>query len=264
MNQNKHIDRGGQEATTIFDNRSLEVDYRTLQPLLKKGMQVLDVGCGTGAISKDIANAVGPSGSVIGIDNTAAFIESGKKTYRSIKNLALIHTDLFEYKPTKKFDLIVAARVLQWLNNPLEALVKMKSMLSPNGRISILDYNHEDLEWNPSPPQSMQQFYMTFLKWRQDANMNNQMGKELPSLLEKAGFRAIEKVNANEFYHRGMSDFHSKVGIWSKVASSDQMVKEGYLKEGLRLRAIQDYEEWLSVDAVSMTMKLEEVRAYNS
>ena len=168
MKGNKHIERNGHEATKIFDNRSLETDYRTLKPFLKKRMVVLDVGCGTGAISKDIAKIVGEAGKVIGIDNKEKFINSGKQTYKGIKNLQLIHADLFEFEPKEKFDLIVSARVLQWLNNPKEALFKMKTLLKPTGQISILDYNHQDLEWNPNPPQTMKFFYNTFLKWRED------------------------------------------------------------------------------------------------
>ena len=44
MKINKQIHRDGQEATKIFDNRSLKMDYRTLEPILEKGMVVLDVG----------------------------------------------------------------------------------------------------------------------------------------------------------------------------------------------------------------------------
>ena len=91
MKNNKHIERDGQTATKIFDNRNLSVDYRTLEPILKKGISVLDVGCGNGSISKDIAKIVGKLGKVIGIDNTAKFIESGNETYKNIENLNLLH-----------------------------------------------------------------------------------------------------------------------------------------------------------------------------
>ena len=155
MKDNKHIERDGQTAAKIFDNRSLSIDYRSLESILEEGMSVLDVGCGTGSISKDIANIVGNSGKVIGIDNTEKFIESGKETYKNIDNLNLIHSDLFDFGTNDKFDLITSARTLQWLSNPKEALLKMKSLLKPNGKISILDYNHNNLEWNPEPPQSM-------------------------------------------------------------------------------------------------------------
>lgn len=263
MKGNKHIERDGQKATNIFDNRSLDTDYRTLRPLLQKGMRVLDVGCGTGAISKDIALATAAHGKVIGIDNTQAFIESGKQSYQHIPNLELLHIDLFEFETAEPFDLIVSARVLQWLNSPLEAVYKMKSLLKPGGWLSILDYNHEALEWNPAPPQSMQEFYRTFLKWRKGAGMNNRMADDLSCLLQEAGLEAVQVINSDEYYDRSRPDYTSKVGIWSHVAGSTQMVEEGYLDDALRLQAIEEYNAWVANEAISMTMKLNEVRGMN-
>ncbi len=260
---NKYIERRETSATKIFDNRSLEADYRTLVPMLREGMRVLDVGCGTGAISSGIARRVGPTGTVTGIDTTARFIESGRGTYQDVPNLTLIHSDLFEFEPDETFDLIVSARVLQWLSNPLDALLTMKRMLNPGGWVSILDYNHEALDWQPEPPESMRQFYATFLRWRQDAGMSNRMADELPGLLTKAGFGSIEKINSDEHYERGQAQFEEKVGIWAKVAGSVQMVEEGYLDDALRLRAIEEYTDWVWDEAVSMTMKLSEVRGKN-
>ena len=109
MKANKYIQRD-EQATKIFDNRSLANDYRNLAAILKPGMKVLDVGCGTGAISKDIAVIVGANGKVTGIDNTESFILSGKESYKDIKNLELNHVDLFDFHPEEKFDLIVAIK----------------------------------------------------------------------------------------------------------------------------------------------------------
>jgi ubiquinone/menaquinone biosynthesis C-methylase UbiE len=260
MNPNKHIKREAQVATKIFDDRCLKNDYRHLTQILKPGITVLDVGCGTGAISKDIAQIIGESGKVIGIDNTEKFILSGKETNQNVLNLELIHTDLFDFNTDLKFDLIVSARTLQWLSNPKEALFKMKSLLNPNGQISILDYDHTNLIWNPSPPESMQEFYKTFLKWRADAGMDNSIGENLPSLLAQAGFHSIEKINSDEHYVVDNEVSRNKISIWSKVAGSTQMVEEGYLDNDLRLKAIDQYNSWIETDAISMTMKLNEVR----
>jgi ubiquinone/menaquinone biosynthesis C-methylase UbiE len=259
MKGNKHIERD-ENATKIFDNRSLAKDYRNLIQILKPGISVLDVGCGTGSISKDIANFIGESGKVTGIDNTKNFIISGQQSYSDVTNLELIAIDLFEYNPDTKFDLIVSARTLQWLSNPKEALVKMKSLLNPNGQISILDYDHTNLIWNPLPPESMQEFYKTFLKWRADAGMNNKIAEDLPQLLKEVGFDFVEIINSDKTYHQNDSDFKSKIGIWSKVAGSGQMVEEGYLENDLRLKAIEEYDNWIESSALSMTMKLNEVR----
>ncbi|HEY3405361.1 MAG TPA: methyltransferase domain-containing protein [Ohtaekwangia sp.] len=256
MKANKEIKRD-EGAAKIFDDRSLEVDYRTLVPVLRPGLRVLDVGCGTGAISKGMASYVGPTGYVTGIDNTEKFILSGKETYNDVPNLELLHTDLFSFEPEEKFDMITAARVLQWLNNPLEALLKMKSMLKPGGQISILDYNHEAIEWRPAPPLSMQKFYNTFLKWRSDAGMNNRIADELAAYFSQAGLHTIEVIEANEVYHRGEN---SRLAIWTKVAGLKQIVEEGYIKEEERLLAIEDYNRWIEQDAEQMTLRLNEVR----
>ena len=223
-------------------------------------MTILDVGCGTGSISKDIAAFVGDTGKVIGIDNTVQFIESGKLSYKDVQNLSLVHFDLFDFETEERFDLITSARTLQWLNNPKEALQKMKTLLKPDGRISILDYNHNEIEWNPEPPNSMKLYYKAFLKWRSDAGMNNGIADDLHKLMSEVGMSEIEIINSNEHYERNRKDFKSKVGIWAKVAGSTQMVEEGYVDEKLRRKAIDEYNEWVDNEAISMTMKLKEVR----
>jgi ubiquinone/menaquinone biosynthesis C-methylase UbiE len=257
---NKAIHRDPVTTTRIFDNRTVEADYSTLVPILRPGLRVLDVGCGTGAISAGIAHRVQESGHVTGIDNTEQFISSGRETYRSIRNLELVHADLFEYNPEEKFDLIVSARVLQWLSNPMDALSKMKTLLKPGGLVSVLDYNHTALSWTPQPPQSMLLFYDTFLKWRAHAGMNNQIADDLAVLFSEAGFHSIEVFNADEVYRKGDENFIVRAGIWSKVAGLKQMVDEEWIDDGLRLRAIEEYDSWVETHAESMTMKLNEVR----
>lgn len=262
--EQKEIKREGKGTAKLFDERSLAADYVTLQPLLKQGFRVLDVGCGTGAISKDIATLVGPTGKVIGIDYTEYFIESGKETYAEIENLELYHADLYTYEPEEKFDLIVSARTLQWLSGPQKAVNKLKSLLKPNGILSILDYNHEALEWQPEPPASMRQFYATFLRWRSDAGMDNMMADSLPELFKDAGLQNIEVLEANEVYKKGDANFEHKAGIWSSVAQMDQIVNEGYISNDDRLKAIEDYNNWIPNNAQQMVMKLKEVRGTNN
>jgi ubiquinone/menaquinone biosynthesis C-methylase UbiE len=257
--ENKVIDRNN-SATGIFDDRSLAFDYRTLVPLITKGLRILDVGCGTGSITKDIANLTGPDGRVTGIDNTEKFITAGKEHYGNVKNMQLICTDLFSYETVEQFDLIVSARTMQWLSKVPAALEKMKSMLRPGGTLSILDYNHTKADWQPQPPASMKKFYHAFLKWRDDAGMNNHVADDLPELLKNAGFINIEVFNADEHYWRSDENFVFRAGIWSKVAELKQIVEEGYSTEDERLTAIVDYNAWVTNEGESMTMKLNEIR----
>ncbi len=93
--------------------------------------------------------------------------------------------------------------------------------------------------------------------------MNNKIAEDLPALFKKVGFKSVVKINADEFYHKDRTDYKSKVGIWSKVAGSKQMVEEGYMENDLRLKVIEDYNRWVEHQSISMTMKLNEVRGEN-
>lgn len=261
ITENKVIDRAGQNASTIFNQRTLEEDYRTLISALKPGLRVLDIGCGTGAITKDIAAIVGPSGYVVGIDNTASFIAEGKDLFSAVQNLELLHCDLLDFEVTEKFDLIVSARTFQWISTLDKAIEKVKTLLKPKGQISILDYNHEMIDWNPKIPASMQHFYNMFLMWRKDAGMNNRIGFDLIDILQEHGFDEVTVLNADEHYESKNISHIEKIKVWSKVASSKQMVEEGYISDDERLQAIDDYNNWAHHDAISMTLKLREVRA---
>lgn len=249
-------------TSSVLDARNLHADYSTLRSILTKGLRVLDVGCGTGAITKGIAEAVGENGFVVGIDTTAHLIAKGKEDFKSISNLQLLEADVFNYEPEEKFDLLVAARVLQWLPNPLAAILKCKDLLKPTGQISVLDYNHTQLEWKPEPPDSMKKFYKAFLDWRTDAGMNNKIAEDLPFYFTEAGFCQIEVLQANEVYKKGDSNFAEKAGIWSVVAHlrGPQMVQSGYITESERLEAIDQYNDWIIGEAELMIMKLKDTR----
>ena len=248
-------------SAPVLNNRTLEKDYATVIPLLREGLRVLDVGCGTGAISKGIAEKIGATGQVIGIDRSRQLIEAGKALFEFPDNLELIITGLFDYEPKEKFDLIVTARVLQWLDNPQAALAKIKTWLKPNGKISILDYNHEALAWTPAPPKSMQIFYKGFLDWRSSLGLNNAIAEDLPDYFEKVGLQNIEIISANEVYNKGEENFLHKASIWIEVAKNvgDKMVAGGFVTEELRLTAMKEHQQWIETEAAQMVMKLNDV-----
>lgn len=62
---------------TFLDRRTLDSDFTILSRVLKSGDKVLDVGCGSGAITRDVARRVFP-GTVVGIDISAHLLQSAK------------------------------------------------------------------------------------------------------------------------------------------------------------------------------------------
>src|SRR3989338_7098077 len=64
---------------------------------LKGAEHVLDVGCGDGRITAEIAKRV-PNGSVLGIDASAGMIEEAKKNFGSVKNLSFQQANILTFK----------------------------------------------------------------------------------------------------------------------------------------------------------------------
>ena len=110
----------------------------------------------------------------------------------------------------------------------------------------MLDYNHEKIEWRPAPPESARRFYQAFLKWREDAGMDNQIADRLAGMVQSAGFHNVRVREQHESARRGDPDFGEKAGIWADVAASRgrQLVADGYLTEEERQAAEQALRTW--------------------
>lgn len=245
-------------AAHVLDSRTLAASHKRLAELLEEGMTVLDVGCGTGAITRGIAEIVGPKGRVVGIDSNPALIEQARQSFGGITGLEFEVGDIFHLPYENQFDIVTSARVLQWLSDPAGALKSLKSSAKPDGRLLILDYNHEKIAWEPEPPTSMRSFYEAFLKWRSDAGMNNAIADRLPELFRLDGIGDVTVTPQHEYVDRTNNDYATRIGIWADVAASRglQMVKDGYVTEFERAAAETEYREWIMDTAVSQSMYL--------
>jgi ubiquinone/menaquinone biosynthesis C-methylase UbiE len=162
---------------TILDRRSLADSHRQLASLVLPGMRVLDVGCGTAAITADVADIVGTRGMAVGTDIDHALLVEAKERQHSRRQLHIARADIFAMPFGQVFDIVTAARVLQWLANAAEALAALSRTVRRGGILLALDYDHEQIAWIPSPPPSMQRFYAAFLSWRAGAGFDNSVRK---------------------------------------------------------------------------------------
>ena len=243
----------------ILDTRTLPADNRRLAELLRPGMSVLDVGCGTGAITRGIAEAQGSHVTrVTGVDVNAGFIEGARTRHAGVPGLSFEVADVYALPWTATFDLVSAARVLQWLREPRTALTAMIAATRPGGRILVLDYSHDKIAWTPVPPKSMQRFYAAFLAWRAEAGMDNAIADHLPAMFDAARLESIAISVQHETTRRGDPDFTTRAGIWADVAASrgHQMVADGAVDEATRAAAETDYRRWVETTAERQTMYL--------
>lgn len=250
-----HMPEGTQR---ILNARSLQTAHQRLAALLRPGLTVLDIGCGTGVITRDIAAAVAPHGQVVGVDVNAALIEEARQVHGAVLGLSFEVCDVYTLPFRADFDFVSAACVLQWLARPVDAVRMLVAATKPGGQVILLDYNHEKIAWDPAPPVSMQTFYTAFLRWRADAGMDNAIADRLAELCAQGGLGNIVATPQPEVTQRTDPDFAVRLGLWAEVAATrgHQMVADGVITEAQRAAAEVEYRAWLHDHAISQHLYL--------
>lgn len=107
---------------------------------LNKIDKVLEIGCGTGRLSLNVAPKVR---SFTGIDISEKTIEKAKE-HLHFDNIKLLCADFLEYSFDEKYDLVFSSLTFMHIKEKFEAIAKISSLLTPNGRVVIsLDKNRE-------------------------------------------------------------------------------------------------------------------------
>lgn len=104
---------------------------------INKGDWVLDLACGTGAVTKEIQNNIHNSGYVIGADTSMTAIKIAKKWNDKKPNLDFINIDAEKFSFSKKFDIITCQYALFFFPNAQKALKNMRNSLKKSGKIGI-------------------------------------------------------------------------------------------------------------------------------
>ena len=242
----------------ILNRRTLRQDHRRLAELLRPGMSVLDVGCGTGAITAGIARQ---AGTVVGIDRDQSLLDIARTEYASLPNLTFEHADALQMGFHQEFDIVSAARVLQWIDDPALALATMARACRPGGRVVVLDYDHADHHWDPAPPTEFAVFWRAFLNWRSAHRWSNRMASCLAALFSEVGLTDICVHQQDEIAVPPDPGFSHASGIWAHVVEvlSPQMVAEGHLPAELAVPAAEAWRSYVVNTLQRQTLVLKTV-----
>jgi len=134
--------------------RTAENSAGHLLPHLAPGQRVLDVGCGPGTITLDLARLVSP-GEVVGIDPAADVVEAAgaAAAEQGVGNATFAVGDVYALEADDgAFDVVHAHQVLQHLSDPVAALVEMRRVLAPGGVLAVRDSDYAAFVWAPEDP----------------------------------------------------------------------------------------------------------------
>lgn len=105
---------------------------------IKPTNKILDIGCGDGRITLDLAKMV-PQGRIVGTDLSDEMVAFAKKKYLSSdrNNLEFMVMDAEKNTFTHQFDMAISFFCLQWVRNQLSVLKGIKNALVPGGKVVL-------------------------------------------------------------------------------------------------------------------------------
>jgi SAM-dependent methyltransferase len=127
-------------SRAVFAKRASEA-AAFLAPHLRRGMRLIDCGCGPGSITLDLARAVA-LGKAIGVDLRETAVRQARvlARERGIENVAFHAASVYQLPYADgSFDAAFACAVLQHLSAPVAALKELRRVLKPGGVIGIAD-----------------------------------------------------------------------------------------------------------------------------
>jgi SAM-dependent methyltransferase len=111
------------------------------------GERAVDVGCGCGQTSLQLAERVGLSGAVLGVDVAAPMLERARARAAGRANLRFAHADAQTHRFDERFDLVYSRFGVMFFADPVAAFANLGGALRPGGRIAFVCW--QGLERNP-------------------------------------------------------------------------------------------------------------------
>jgi SAM-dependent methyltransferase len=154
MNAAKYTHGHHESVLRGHQRRTAQDSAAYLLPYLESGMSVLDVGCGPGTITADLAASVAP-GLVTAVDESADVLDVARveAERRELSNVSFATADVHQLGfPDGAFDVVHAHQVLQHVADPVAALREMRRVCAPGGIVAARDADYAGFTWFPQLP----------------------------------------------------------------------------------------------------------------
>jgi ubiquinone/menaquinone biosynthesis C-methylase UbiE len=164
---------------------------------LRAGSRVLDLGCGLGDDTFQVAARVGASGRVTGVDVSTSMIDEARR--RAEQRGLPVDFEVGDSQAlrfaTGTFDGVRAERMLMHVPDAERAIAEMVRVLAPGGRLSVFDFDWETQVCDSPYKETTRTIALTFC----DGMKNGWIGRRMPRLFASHGITDLAVQNATVF-----------------------------------------------------------------
>ncbi len=264
----------GHAEPVLRSHRSRTVDNSAayLAPLLTPGTSVLDVGCGPGTITADIAVRVAP-GRVVAIDPSESVVATAAETVAAqtgaagtgaagavaaaaagaVADVSVRVGDVYTTTAEElggAFDVVHAHQVLQHLPDPVQALARMRDLCLPGGVVAARDADYAAFTWFPQVP-ALDEWLSLYRRLARASGGEPDAGRRLLSWARQAGFSDV-RASASVWCYADPEARAWWGGLWADriVASSiaEQALASGAASAQDLQRMRDGWLEWAAAD----------------
>lgn len=212
--------------------RTVENSAAYLIPALRPDARVLDVGCGPGSITTDLARRV-PGGSVTGVDRDEGVVAAAASDAAAagVVNVTFRMGDAYAIdEPDGSYDVVHAHQVLQHLADPVAAMAEMRRVAGPGGVVAARDSDYAAMTWYPVVPE-LDRWLALYRRLARGNGGEPDAGRHLRGWAMAAGFAEVS-ASASAWCFAEPADRAWWGGLWAdrvtSTAFADQATARGW------------------------------------
>jgi ubiquinone/menaquinone biosynthesis C-methylase UbiE len=209
---------------------------------LRPGMRCVDLGCGPGEVTMEIARLVAPGGSVTGVDMDQVKLDLARQAAaaRGLGNVEFRQLNVGDWDEPGGYDAVYCRFLLQHLSRPLDVLRRMWAGVRPGGVLIVEDADFDG--WSCHPPNEGFDFFVrTYAQALQRRGGDHAMGRKLYASFLAAGIPRPQVALVQPVRLQG----EEKTLAWGTlVATREAIVSEGVASDEAvmaALAALQDF-----------------------